>query len=397
MKESQMSIPHLFRCPISLDLLTDPVTLCTGQTYERQSIEKWLAAGNLTCPVTMQKLQDPTIVPNHTLRHLIHQWLQMGSHFQPDYFSKIDSLASIKHTLQSPQSTINNKLSAVEQLQLLLQESSSSSSSPTPITSCLIQLEFLPLILELLFGKVEIRPSWEYITFVEHIGCCVLTLLPLGDLQVLNMLQEESKMEAFLVLLEQGSSIIKKNLCNIVEITSSSTLTKELCEKLGKNQRLLQDIVFLVYHNSEEANYGIKAISALCCLDSNHENLVKFGAINGLITYILNADKQETNLAAIAVGRIEQLLRLESSKSALMENPEGINGVVKMVFRVSDHEGSGSAINSLMMICEESLQAREKAIKGGVLTQLLLLIQSQCSSRTKTKARMLLKLLRSNS
>lgn len=132
-------------------------------------------------------------------------------------------------------------------------------------------------------------------------------------------------------------------------------------------------------------------------MDSNHENLVKFGAINGLITYILNADKQETNLAAIAVGRIEQLLRLESSKSALMENPEGINGVVKMVFRVSDHEGSGSAINSLMMICEESLQAREKAIKGGVLTQLLLLIQSQCSSRTKTKARMLLKLLRSNS
>ena len=75
MNEAQIeiTIPHLFRCPISLDLFEDPVTLCTGQTYDRSSIEKWFSAGNLTCPVTMQKLHDPSIVTNHTLRHLINQ------------------------------------------------------------------------------------------------------------------------------------------------------------------------------------------------------------------------------------------------------------------------------------------------------------------------------------
>ncbi|CAI8598884.1 unnamed protein product [Vicia faba] len=42
--QTEITIPHLFRCPISLDLLEDPVTLTTGQTYDRSSIEKWISA-----------------------------------------------------------------------------------------------------------------------------------------------------------------------------------------------------------------------------------------------------------------------------------------------------------------------------------------------------------------
>uniref|UniRef100_A0A8R7TJ18 U-box domain-containing protein n=1 Tax=Triticum urartu TaxID=4572 RepID=A0A8R7TJ18_TRIUA len=77
-----MSVPHLFRCPISLDIFTDPVTLCTGQTYDRQCIERWLADGHRTCPVTMQALGDgdtTVLVPNRTLRHLIERWLSAAT------------------------------------------------------------------------------------------------------------------------------------------------------------------------------------------------------------------------------------------------------------------------------------------------------------------------------
>ncbi|OMP11618.1 Armadillo-like helical [Corchorus capsularis] len=95
------------------------------------------------------------------------------------------------------------------------------------------------------------------------------------------------------------------------------------------------------------------------------------------------------------MARLEQVLGIERTKEELINNPNGVKAVVKMVFRVSDHEGSQSAVNSLMMVCQESMEAREKAIGAGVLTQLLLLLQSQCSGRTKTKARTLLKLLRS--
>ncbi|CAI9779674.1 unnamed protein product [Fraxinus pennsylvanica] len=44
--------------------------------YERSSIEKWLATGNLICPVTMLKVHDDSIVSNHTLCHLINKWLK---------------------------------------------------------------------------------------------------------------------------------------------------------------------------------------------------------------------------------------------------------------------------------------------------------------------------------
>ncbi|KAL4577989.1 hypothetical protein LXL04_014104 [Taraxacum kok-saghyz] len=49
-------IPSMFICPISLEPMEDPVTLCTSQTYERSNILKWFANGHFTCPTTMQEL-----------------------------------------------------------------------------------------------------------------------------------------------------------------------------------------------------------------------------------------------------------------------------------------------------------------------------------------------------
>ncbi|KAF9678959.1 hypothetical protein SADUNF_Sadunf07G0090500 [Salix dunnii] len=386
MKEAEMTVPHLFMCPISLDLIKDPVTLCTGQTYDRSSIEKWLAAGNLTCPVTMQKLQDPSMVPNNTLRHLIDQWLQIGPQFDPVYLSKIDYLASLKKNLESGEASLESKCQTLQKIQALTEESQSG-------RSCLFQLGFLPLLLELLFGKVESKLSEECVKFAGQALSCVLRLLSLGEYECLNMLKEESKLQSFQVLFDQGTSKIKGSLCQIIEAISSSLETRELCAKLGKNSKLLKGLILLVQQTYGESESGIEAISALCCLESNRENLVQEGGINGLLTYIHDAQGHERNLAPKAMATIELLLGLESAKEALINNPNGIKALIKMVFRVSDHQGSESAIRSLMIICAESLQAREEAIGAGVLFQLLLLLQSQCSGRTKTKARTLLKLL----
>lgn len=66
--------PEDFRCPISLELMTDPVTISTGQTYDRASIQKWLKAGNLLCPKTGEKLKSAELVPNSALKNLIQQF-----------------------------------------------------------------------------------------------------------------------------------------------------------------------------------------------------------------------------------------------------------------------------------------------------------------------------------
>ncbi|XP_061354100.1 U-box domain-containing protein 19-like isoform X2 [Gastrolobium bilobum] len=66
--------PEDFRCPISLELMTEPVTVSTGQTYDRASIQKWLKAGNMICPKTGEKLKNTELVPNTTLKRLIQQF-----------------------------------------------------------------------------------------------------------------------------------------------------------------------------------------------------------------------------------------------------------------------------------------------------------------------------------
>ncbi|KDP38040.1 hypothetical protein JCGZ_04683 [Jatropha curcas] len=67
-------IPDDFLCPISLELMRDPVIVATGQTYERSYIQRWIDTGNVTCPKTQQKLEHLTLTPNYVLRSLITQW-----------------------------------------------------------------------------------------------------------------------------------------------------------------------------------------------------------------------------------------------------------------------------------------------------------------------------------
>ncbi|KAL5994102.1 U-box domain-containing protein 14 [Asimina triloba] len=69
-------IPDDFRCPISLELMKDPVIVSTGQTYERACIQKWLDAGHKTCPKTQQTLSHTALTPNYVLKSLIAQWCE---------------------------------------------------------------------------------------------------------------------------------------------------------------------------------------------------------------------------------------------------------------------------------------------------------------------------------
>ncbi|KAL6582718.1 hypothetical protein OROMI_004799 [Orobanche minor] len=73
-QDMELAVPIHFKCPISLDQMKDPVTLSIGITYDRESIEKWIDAGNITCPVTNQALRNLDDVPNHSIRKMIEDW-----------------------------------------------------------------------------------------------------------------------------------------------------------------------------------------------------------------------------------------------------------------------------------------------------------------------------------
>lgn len=69
-------IPTHFRCPLSLQLMVDPVILASGQTFERSYIQKWLDNGLRICPMTRQNVQHTDLVSNYTVKALISTWCE---------------------------------------------------------------------------------------------------------------------------------------------------------------------------------------------------------------------------------------------------------------------------------------------------------------------------------
>lgn len=62
-------IPNELMCPITFELMEEPVVAADGHTYERKAIEQWLMR-HRTSPKTNAPLDSRTLVPNHSIRSL---------------------------------------------------------------------------------------------------------------------------------------------------------------------------------------------------------------------------------------------------------------------------------------------------------------------------------------
>ncbi|KAH7849018.1 hypothetical protein Vadar_011809 [Vaccinium darrowii] len=74
-ESSCSSIPLDFTCPLTGLVFEDPVTLETGQTFERAAISEWFNQGNRKCPVTGKTLECQYVpVSNFILKRVIDSW-----------------------------------------------------------------------------------------------------------------------------------------------------------------------------------------------------------------------------------------------------------------------------------------------------------------------------------
>ena len=62
-------------CPISCEIMTDPVSADDGHTYERACIEAWFAKGKRTSPATNELLESLKLRPNHVVRRMVAKYL----------------------------------------------------------------------------------------------------------------------------------------------------------------------------------------------------------------------------------------------------------------------------------------------------------------------------------
>ncbi|KAK6232884.1 hypothetical protein QUC31_009824 [Theobroma cacao] len=82
--------PEKFKCPLSGEIMGDPVVLSSGQTYDRPNIQKWLNEGNLTCPLSKQVLSHTILIPNCLVRELILHWSKERGIALPKSYQDVD-------------------------------------------------------------------------------------------------------------------------------------------------------------------------------------------------------------------------------------------------------------------------------------------------------------------
>ncbi|KAL9239849.1 hypothetical protein vseg_014130 [Gypsophila vaccaria] len=116
LKQSQsctpVPIPADFCCPLSLDLMTDPVIVASGQTYERVYIRKWLDLGLIVCPKTTQPLGHTNLIPNYTVKALIANWCEINNVKLPDPLKSInqdEQLSLLSHTGSASHRRLNSR------------------------------------------------------------------------------------------------------------------------------------------------------------------------------------------------------------------------------------------------------------------------------------------------
>ncbi|CAI5481165.1 unnamed protein product [Closterium sp. Yama58-4] len=69
-----VSCSGTFTCPLSADIMRDPVIIASGLTYERAFIEQWFAEGHMTCPKTRQRVEHTNLCPNVAVKKMITDW-----------------------------------------------------------------------------------------------------------------------------------------------------------------------------------------------------------------------------------------------------------------------------------------------------------------------------------
>eukprot|EP00658_Telonema_sp_P-2_P036999 TRINITY_DN26658_c0_g2_i2.p1 TRINITY_DN26658_c0_g2~~TRINITY_DN26658_c0_g2_i2.p1 ORF type:complete len:121 (+),score=31.11 TRINITY_DN26658_c0_g2_i2:32-394(+) len=65
-------------CPISFDLMTQPVCLPSGASYNLPAIARWIEQNNID-PTTRQPLSLQHVYPNLRLRERIQNWIQQST------------------------------------------------------------------------------------------------------------------------------------------------------------------------------------------------------------------------------------------------------------------------------------------------------------------------------
>ncbi|KAJ8773257.1 hypothetical protein K2173_028434 [Erythroxylum novogranatense] len=366
-----VEVPSVFICPISLDPMQDPVTLCTGQTYERANILKWFCLCHYTCPTTMQELWDDTLTPNRTLRQLIYSWFSQkylamkkrSEDVQGRAIELLDNLKKVKGQAR------------VQSLKDLRQVVTAHAVAKKAV----IDNNGVALICSLM------GPFTSHVVGSEAVG--ILANLDLDFTSKAN-LRQPPKISLLVDLLNEGSIETKINCTRLIEmLMEGEDFGSENLSSLSLLVALLRLVKDKRHPNGVLA--GLRMLKSICSPDLVRGAVVSIGAIPHLVELLPCFNKECLELALYI---LEVLSTTPEGKLALKDCTNTIPNVVNLLMKVSE-TSTQLALSILWAVCKLAPEeCAELAVEAGLAAKLLLVIQSGYNTALKQRSAELLKL-----
>ncbi|KAI3926431.1 hypothetical protein MKX01_032619 [Papaver californicum] len=370
------AVPDDFRCPISLEMMRDPVTVSTGQTYERVCIEKWVEAGHVTCPKTQQSLANLTLTPNYVLRSLISKWCESNGLESPKRtgtcgpynttsFCTPAERAKVGILLRKLQSgNLEDQQSAAGELRLLAKKNADN-------RICITEAGAIPLLIGLL-TTVDRRTQEHAVTALLNLSICednksvIVTsgALP-GIVHVLKKGSMEARENAAATLF--SLSVLDANK---VTIGSSGAITALVALLEEGSQRGKKDAATAFFN--------------LCKYQGNKGKAVRAGLVPALLKLL---KEPRASMADESVAILSMLASHAEGKAAIGA-ADSLPTLVSLI-------GSGSprnrenATSVLVRLCSSEQQHLIEAQELGIMGPLLDLAENG-TERGKRKAAQLL-------
>uniref|UniRef100_A0A7N0UMR6 U-box domain-containing protein n=1 Tax=Kalanchoe fedtschenkoi TaxID=63787 RepID=A0A7N0UMR6_KALFE len=368
---SSIEIPSVFICPISLEPMLDPVTLCTGQTYERSNILKWLSLGHKTCPTTMQELWDESVTPNTTLYQLIYSWFSqkyvvMKKRSEDVHGRVVEILASLKKVKGQARVEALRELREVVAAHNSARKAMSESHGVTGVSALL-------------------GPFTTHVVGAEVVGILVHLSI---DLESKKDLLQPARISLMVDMLNEGCLETKINCTKLLTtLFEGSDLGSERASSLS----LLVGLMRLVKDKRHSSGVfaGLTLLKTISSYESARNSIITIGAVPQLIELLPNLNSKSVELA---LHVLEVLSNVPEGRLAMKNCSHAIPNLVRLLMRVSEN-CTQLALSVLGGICELAPdECAAQAVEAGLAPKLLLVIQSGCNPILKQKSAELLKL-----
>lgn len=381
-RSSSSSIPDEFRCPISRHLMTDPVILSTGLTYDRTFILKWLKEGHRTCPQTQRVLSHTLLTPNHLVRELIQRWckdhrIELPEQLTQDPNDEIDTAAADRDHLYSlldkMSLSLSDQKSAAKQLRLLTKRLPSFRSLFTESSDSIPQLLY-PLSPGRALADLDLRA--DLITTILNLSVHDDNKKRIGEDQLVISILIES--------LKSKTVETRSNAAAALFTLSSLDSNKIIIGKSGAIRPLIE---LLDEGHPLAMNDAASAIFNLCVLSENRGRAVRDGAVIVILKKIEDR---------ILVDELLSILALISSHQKAIEDMEKFGAMACLFSIIKENTCERNKENCIAIIYTLCLSGRsklwevwEEEITDGTLSKLA----QSGTSRAKRKANCLLEKL----